>query len=138
MRSKKMICCKIIADYKQQSLEFVNILNELNKIGDVLFDDRYFYFANTDDDKISKKNIQRIFKKFKCDEIFIESYDQQVQPNENEYVNWWVEDKLIKIGYNEFEMKEQEKIQYISKQLTELEELIQKAKEKSAENVENK
>lgn len=127
---KNMICCKIVADYKQQSLEFANIFGELNKIGDVLLDGRYFYFANTNRKTITEKNVRKIFKKYGCSDVFIEKYDQDLQPRESDFVNWWIEDKLIKIGYVEFEEEEQEKMQFISEQLTELNEMLEQLKEK--------
>ena len=124
-----MLCCKIIANYSDVCKNFSTLLNELNKKGSVLWKNRYFYFANTEDIKITKKTIQKIFKNCGCNEIFLEEYGKNYQPNEDDQVNWWIEDKLIKIGYVEFEEEHQKELQFISQQLTDIENLIATAKQ---------
>ena len=133
-----MICCKIIANYKQVCLEFANIFKDLTQLGDVLWDNNYFYFANTSDVKINDKNIRKVFKKHNCSDIFIERYDKDYQPQENDNVNHWVEDKLIKIGYNEFEINGQQEMQSISKELRDLNNMLEQLKQSQSQTEETK
>lgn len=133
-----MICCKIVADYKQICLHFNELFTELNKYGDILWDSRYFFFANTTDHKISEKNIQRILKKHQITSFFIEKYDRDSQFTETDQINWWIEDKLIKIGYKEAEDEHQEELKHLSQQLDELNNMIQTIKQSQSQSDETK
>lgn len=129
-----MICCKVIADYRQTCQQFAKILNDLGKIGDVMWNNNYFYFANTDNAKIGDKNIKKIFKKYGINSIFIEQYNKDYQPHETDEVNIWVEDKLIKIGYVEFEVQEQSQMQFISQQLTDIQNILDQQIQKTSQS----
>lgn len=123
-----MICCKIITDYIKVGKNFSKIFEELSNRGSVLWENRCFYFANVEDKNVTDKTIKKIFKKYECDNAFIIKYDKNYQPLENDSVNWWLNDKLIKIGYVEAEECHQEELKKMSQQLTELEKLLEQAK----------
>lgn len=133
-----MICCKIVADYQQVCLHFNELFEELNKYGDVLWDSRYFFFANTTDRKISEKTVQKMLKKHQITSFFLEKYGRDYQPAETDQINWWVEDKLIKIGYEETEDEHQEELKRLSQQLDELNDMIQTIKQSQSQPDETK
>lgn len=126
-----MICCKIVANYKQVCLNFVNILNDLNAMGEVLWDNHYFYFANTSNLKVNGRSVKRVLKKYGCGDAFLEEYGKDFIPQETDHAGIWIEDKLIKIGYVEFEQTQQDKIDEISRCLTDIEDMIEKIKNSS-------
>ena len=133
-----MICCKIVADYQQVCSHFNELFEELNKYGDVLWDSRYFFFANTVDRKISEKAVQKILKKHQITSFFLEKYGRDYQPTETDQINWWVEDKLIKIGYEEAEDEHQDDLKHLSQQLDELNDMIQTIKQSQSQSDETK
>lgn len=133
-----MICCKIVADHRQVCAHFNGLFEELNKYGDVLWDSRYFFFANTTDRRISEKTVQKILKKHQITGFFLEKYDRDYQPTETDQINWWVEDKLIKIGYEETEDEHQEDLRRLSRQLDELNDMIQTIKQSQSQSDETK
>ena len=130
-----MICCKIVADYMTVGKNFSKIFDGLSKKGSVLWENRCFYFANTEDKEVTEKTVKKIFKKYGC-ESYIQKYDKDYQPSEKDSVNWWLEDKLIKIGYREAETDHQEELRGMSITLTELENLFNKSKAKTEEILE--
>lgn len=133
-----MICCKIVANYQQVCTHFNELFEELNKYGDVLWDSRYFFFANTTDRKISEKTVQKMLKKHQITGFFLEKYSRDYQPTETDQINWWVEDKLIKIGYEETEDEHQEDLKRLSQQLDELNNMIQTIKQSQSQSDETK
>ena len=133
-----MICCKIVANYQQVCTHFNELFEELNKYGDVLWDSRYFFFANTTDRKISEKTVQKMLKKHQITGFFLEKYSRDYQPTETDQINWWVEDKLIKIGYEETEDEHQEDLKRLSQQLDELNDMIQTIKQSQSQSDETK
>ena len=133
-----MICCKIVADYQQVCSHFNELFEELNKHGDVLWDSRYFFFANTIDRKMSEKTVQKILKKHQITSFFLEKYGRDYKKNKKKKINRWVEDKLIKIGYEEAEDEHQDDLKHLSQQLDELNDMIQTIKQSQSQSDETK
>ena len=133
-----MICCKIVADYQQDCSHFNELFEELNKCGDVLWDSRYFFFFFIIDRKTSEKTVQKILKKHQITSFFLEKYGRDYQPTETDQINWWVEDKLIKIGYEEAEDEHQDDLKHLSQQLDELNDMIQTIKQSQSQSDETK
>ena len=129
-----MICCKIVANYKQVCLNFANIFKDLNSIGEVLWDNHYFYFANTSDLRVNKKSVRKILNKYGCQDSFVEEYGPDFIPQDKDHAGIWIEDKLIKIGYAEFEKTQQDKISTISQCLTDIENMLKEIKTTQSES----
>lgn len=133
-----MVCCKVMADYRKLCEHFQQLFDEFGKRGDSLWHNRCFYFANVDDENVTEQTVRKIVKKYCGSDVFIECYNATHMPSEDEQVNWWIEDKLIKIGYIEIEIKYQEQFKTISQKLTDIENTLKQLDEVSRKNKQNK
>lgn len=108
-----MICCKIIANFSSKEGQFSVLLNKLGSLGDVLWDNNSLFFADVEND-ISEKKILSIIKKSGYGKGYIDIYTKENSPHENDYINGWINDKLIKICYNKCEQESQKIFKDIS------------------------
>ena len=139
-KEKDMICCKIIADYSNKEASFNKLCTLLGKIGDWIWESGCMYFADTEGDTDEKKII-RIVKKAGYRKVFVDCYDKDNEPQENEYVKGWLSDKVMKIYYNQVEKDNQEEfrrmqkiIQYFDKELDKAIEELKKDLEKTEDS----
>lgn len=98
-----MICCKIIADYENPNADFGGALKKLSEHAEILWEGGYLYLGEINSDFLSEKKIIRILKANKYTKFFVDIYSKDNQPNETEFVNGWLTDKLIRINYNQYE-----------------------------------
>lgn len=126
-----MICCKIITDYNNIHGNFNQLLKDLTSCGDFLWENNSLYFSNTYEYEVNKKTLIQILKKNGYDDFFINIYSKNNEPNENENINGWIYDKLIKINYKCYEHESQELFKNISKGLDMLDEEIADIKRKT-------
>ena len=119
-----MMCCKIILDPVTAATQFGKIFELLSLHGEMLWDGHYFYFANIDFPDFDETRLKKALKKIGCKDCFLEQYNKDLMPHETDQVNWWVEDKLIKIGYKDFEEQQQATIQEVYQQLSDIEDMI--------------
>jgi len=120
-----MICCKITADLQFVRDNFKNLMGFLGEYGDVLWDNNYLYFANVQDVKITEKTINKVLKKCGCQRFFIEIFENTDGLRETDFANHWIEDKVIKITYNNFEINHKEEIHKMNEQLLSLQKDIE-------------
>ena len=128
-----MICCKIVANYNSTEGNFSGLIKDLGKKGEILFQDCLFFsdFVNN----IDKKFISKVLKKNNYKEFFINEYTEENQPQESEFINGWLFDKLIKISYNMYEKVNQEKLREISDKIDFLTEELKKLEENTTAEV---
>lgn len=121
-----MICCKIIADYNSDSGNFSKLLQLLGQCGDFLWTDNALFFSNVDDFDFTEKQIVKILRKANYPQYFINIYSKKNQPSENEEVNAWLLNKLMRINYQMYERESQEAFRDISHGLDLLNDEIEK------------
>lgn len=135
-----MICCKIIADYKNSQGNFQLLLDTLANYGDFLWDNNTLFFSETDSNHFTEKKIQNILKKSGYTKYFIDVYDENNQPQETQNINIWLANKLIRINYNNYQKENQKVFSNISKGLdmleTEIDNMSQANQEKQNKTME--
>lgn len=119
-----MICCKIITDFSAIGGKFGRLLDSLGKYGDVLYENDVIYFGATEDMKVDKKKVKSIFRKSGYPECLILEYTKENPPKETDSLNGWINGKLMKINYNQYEIKSQEAFKNTMKGLDILERQI--------------
>ena len=107
-----MICCKIVANYNNTEGNFSGLIKDLGKKGEILLFQDHLFFSDCVNN-IDKKFLSKILKKNNYKEFFINEYTEENQPQESEFINGWLFDKLIKISYNMYEKVNQEKLREI-------------------------
>ena len=112
-----MICCKIITDYNSANGNLNKLLQKLINCGNFLWENNNLYFSNTDDYSVDQKKIAKILKNSGYNNFFINVYDKEHTPNENEMTNGWITEQLIKINYACYEDQSQKLFSNISKGL---------------------
>lgn len=112
-----MICCKIIADFDNQNANFSGMLKKISQHASVLWENKSLYVAEVDGDFLTEKRIIRILKLNNYTKVFVDIYSRDNQPEETESINWWLEDKLMKISYNQYEQENQEMLKNTMKGL---------------------
>ena len=128
-----MICCKIVANYNSTEGNFSGLIKYLGKKGEILFQDCLFFSDCVNN--IDKKFISKVLKKNNYKEFFINEYTEENQPQESEFINGWLFDKLIKISYNMYEKVNQEKLREISDKIDFLTEELKKLEENTTAEV---
>ena len=128
-----MICCKIVANYNSTEGNFSGLIKDLGKKGEILFQDCLFFSDCVNN--IDKKFISKVLKKNNYKEFFINEYTEENQPQESEFINGWLLDKLIKISYNMYEKVNQEKLREISDKIDFLTEELKKLEENTTAEV---
>ena len=128
-----MICCKIVANYNSTEGNFSGLIKDLGKKGEILFQDCLFFSDCVNN--IDKKFISKVLKKNNYKEFFINEYTDENQPQESEFINGWLFDKLIKISYNMYEKVNQEKLREISDKIDFLTEELKKLEENTTAEV---
>ena len=106
-----MICCKVIADYDNKDASFSGVLNKISKYAEVLWDNGYLYIGEVNGDFLSEKKIIKIFKANKYTKFFVDIYSKDNQPKETDFINGWLNDKLMRINYNQYERENQQMLQ---------------------------
>lgn len=112
-----MICCKIITNFNDAHGNFEKLLNTLSSYGEVLWENGYIFFGDTEHDEVNEKKVQKILKNSGYMSFFINTYAKENQPNETDDINGWLTDKLIKINYVQYERHSQQIFKDISKGL---------------------
>lgn len=125
-----MICCKIVTNFSTTQGKFSGLMQSLRSQGCVLWEDGCLYFADTEKN-LDKKKVGNIVKKNGYSDFYIDVYSKDNEPHENDSVNGWLNDKLVKICYNECENQNQEVFRNISIGLDMLSEEIKDLSEKS-------
>lgn len=111
-----MICCKIIANYNDPKGSFSSLYNSLMEQGKVLWINQTFYFG-TIDKKIDKKAIVKILKKNGFKDCYVQEYNNDNLPHENEFIDGWVESRLIENNYEGYLDYNKEKLMKADKAL---------------------
>ena len=116
-----MICCKIITNFADPNIYISKLLKQLGSQGWVVWNGKEIYFANTTQQDVTEKTVQKILRKCGVASWYINIYDQHNEPRETEEMNGWVWDKLIKINYQQCEDSQQQVFRNIMKGLDALE-----------------
>ena len=86
---------------------------------------------------LSEKKIIRILKANKYTKFFVDIYSKDNQPNETEFINGWLTDKLIRINYNQYEKENHQMLVNTMKCLKILNEEVDYLLKKQQEEGEN-
>lgn len=129
-----MICCKIITNLNQGSSEVNKLFQKLFKKGDYLVSAGYIYFCDSEFNT-DKNTVAKILRSCGFKDFYIDVYTEQNPPKENDEINAWLCNQLLKLNYNMFEQQSQEVFRNISKGLdvleVELEKIINKENNES-------
>lgn len=120
-----MICCKIIADYSNESASFAKLCELLAKKGEFLWENNAFYFADTKN-QVTEKQLTSCVKRAGYTKVFIETYDALHEPHEAERLKGWITDKLVKIFYKTTEQQNQDLFSGVKEELNEINERLDK------------
>lgn len=129
-----MICCKIVANYNNTEGNFSGLIKDLGKKGEILLFKDHLFFSDCVNN-IDKKFLSKVLKKNNYKEFFINEYTEENQPQESEFINGWLFDKLIKISYNMYEKVNQEKLREIWNKIDFLTEELKKLEENTTAEV---
>lgn len=137
-----MICCKIITNFDSSGGNFSDVINELSKKGNLMWENRNLFFGNDEDNSVGKKTVEKIMRLCGYEDFFIDVYTKENPPHENDQAMRWITGMLVSIAYNSFEKKSQVVFRNIESGLDMLEEEIKGIKktigEKTTEEAEQK
>jgi hypothetical protein len=132
-----MICCKIITDYNNTNASFSKLCELLSKKGDWTWNGDSLFFADTEG-STDEKTIIRCVKKAGYTKVFVNVYDKDNEPHENESIKGWITDKVVKIYYKQFEDNNRAVLLETKKGLDEIEQevngLIRELKQQQEES----
>ena len=114
-----MICCKIITNFSTEQGNFGQLCSFLGKKGSWMWHGGSMYFADVEG-PTDEKTIIKLVKKAGYKQPYVDVYDANNEPHDNDEVHAWVADKLMKIYYLQFERDNQQVLQETSKGLQEL------------------
>lgn len=119
-----MICCKVHFVYEEGKSSLDNLFNNLDKYGDIILNGQDELFFASHEEKMDKKLLRKIFKKCGFLEFLINEYTKDNQPKEDDYFNNWIYSKILENNCLAYEKANQEQLQYISKKLDEMNEML--------------
>lgn len=126
-----MICCKIITDYNGNTGSFGSLCTLLGKKGDWIWNGDAIFFADIEG-STNERSIINCVKKAGYTKVYVDVYDRNNEPHENEDVKSWITDKVFQIYYKQFEEKNQAVLMETKRGLDEIEQeldnLIREAK----------
>ena len=138
-----MICCKIIADYNSPSGDFNKLIAKLTKYGDFLWDSKNLFFGDIEND-LTEKKVGKILKQCGYDKFYISVYSEQNQPQESDFINGWLTDRIVRINYKQCEDESQKVfhdiatgLAMLNKELDELKSKAQKARKQETKEEES-
>lgn len=131
-----MICCKITTNYQDPNGNFEVLMEKLSNLGECLWSEGNLYFSDVVNDKTNHTTVGKILKKAGYKQFYILEYSRTVEPNEDDSINSWIFDKLIKINYQQCERQSQKTFHEISKGLDILDSIIDQFEE--ARELQNK
>lgn len=114
-----MICCKVIADYNNPHASFKIFCHELGSIGEFLWKDGVM-FVGSDKKNVSERLIQKILKKSGYSKFFIEIYDHNNLPIEDDMTNGWITDWIARLSSKEIEEANQKGFKKLSMEMDKL------------------
>ena len=123
-----MICCKIVTNLNNEKINI--LLTKLAEKGNFIIYDKYIYFCDSETD-FSEKNLKKILKKYGFSNFFLDIYNKDNPPRENEEINGWIYNEIMKLNYNMCEKENQKVFHEIWKGLDLLEEEIENIKNKN-------
>jgi hypothetical protein len=94
-----MICCKIISNFQDKNISLAKILKSLGSLGYLIWDGQSIFFADVSSYQIDESKIRSLLRKCGVKSLYINVYDKDNQPRENDEIDAWILDKLIKINY---------------------------------------
>ena len=125
-----MICCKITADFYNTNANFEEVLKSLGKYADLYWENNYLFLGETDTEFLTEKKIINILKKNGYTKFFVDIYSKDNQPNETDFINGWLTDKLMRINYITYEKTNQEMLKKTMEGLELLEKYVDQELEK--------
>lgn len=123
-----MICCKIVTNLNNEKINI--LLTKLAEKGNFIIYDKYIYFCDSETD-FSEKDLKKILKKYGFSNFFLDIYNKDNPPRENEEINGWIYNEIMKLNYNMCEKENQKVFHEIWKGLDLLEEEIENIKNKN-------
>lgn len=133
-----MICCKIIADYNNESGSFQTLLELLANYGDVRWEQGSLFFADVSGESNERK-IRNIVKKAGYTKCYIDVYDKNNTPHEtDDSVNSWLMNKLLQLSYYDLENKSQKLYKEISVGLDALDKQVDEILKEEREKISSK
>lgn len=106
-----MICCKIISDFNNKNGDFTGVLETLGKTAELYWNGNYLFLGETESNLLSEKKITKILKSKGYTKVFVDIYSKDNQPSEDDFINGWLMDKIIKINYALYEQENQKMLQ---------------------------
>ena len=106
-----MICCKIISDFNNKNGNFTGVLETLGKTAELYWNGNYLFLGETESNLLSEKKIIKILKSKGYTKVFVDIYSKDNQPSEDDFINGWLMDKIIKINYALYEKENQKMLQ---------------------------
>ena len=120
-----MVCCKITGGFSRDGENFSKLFKRLSGLGGVISNKDIIYFGS-DEDEVTEKTIRTALKRFGFSNSYIEVFDVNNQPKEDEYINGWLTDWLVKMEVKHFNKENQAKLRVIKQKLDELDQELDK------------
>lgn len=114
-----MICCKITSNFRNGSGNFGGLYKNLGKIGNLLYINGCLYFGSTLQ-KVDGKKIGAKMKESGYPNYYIEEYNKDNEPHEENCINGWLYDQLVAINARAYEVASQKEFRRISDALDEI------------------
>lgn len=127
-----MIVCKIISNFQSKKGSFGKLYQSLSELGNVLYAQNALYFG-CDTKSCTEKKVKSLLRSAGYDAYFVNVYTQDNPPREDDYINGWVVDQLMRINVKQFTESSQEQFHHISDALDQIEQftnaIVKNAKE---------
>lgn len=114
-----MVCCKITGGFSREGEKFSKLFKKLSGLGGVMAKGDVIYFGS-DEEKVTEKTIRAALSRCGFSNSYIEVFDINNQPKEDDYINGWLTDWLVKMEMKHFNTENQANLRFIKQKLDEL------------------
>lgn len=131
-----MIVCKIISNFQSTKGSFEKLYKGLSKLGNVLYAQNALYFG-CENKSCTEKKVKSLLHSAGYDAYFVNVYTQENPPREDDYINGWIAEQLMRVNVKQFVESSQEEFHRIANALDKIEQFTNAIVDKSKEGATN-
>ena len=115
-----MIVCKIISNFQSGRGAFGDLYKKLSQMGNILYVQNALFFGSTLPNCTEQK-IKTLLRSCGYNKFFIDVYSKDNLPHEEDFINGWLIDQLMKVNVELYTQESQREFKRITQALDKIE-----------------
>lgn len=127
-----MIVCKIISNFQSGQGTFGDLYKKLSQIGNILYIQNALYFGSTTPNCTEQK-LKTVLRTCGYKNFFINVYTKDNLPHEDDFINGWILDQIMKVNVELYTQESQREFKRITQALDKIEAMAHEVLDNSEE-----